>query len=130
MMDPQQELYTYIRQAAVQEFGEEVVKDGLPLDDVPYPIVYLDDTTMTDQTYKDRILADVSVRIHAYHLAEKRGTLSSMLLTLKRICRTDDTSHYRWLIRDITQNIIDDDTTGVRLKHGVLDVSYKLLGGS
>lgn len=141
-MDPQQELFTAIRQRLCEEYGEgdpgdvlhsgKVYDSGLPPDETPYPFIYLGDSRMQDDYgNKSVVLANVYQTIHVWHNnPRQRGTVSRMLAEIKAICRSiRRTSTYAWDIRDVNQQIIPDNTTNTPLLHGVLELEYKLSGG-
>lgn len=142
-MDPQQELFTAIRQKLIEQYGEgdtgdvqhsgKVYDSGLPPDGTPYPFIYLGDSRMIDDTrYKDIVLATVNQTIHVWHNnPRQRGTVSSMLADIKSICRQiRHTATYAWDIRDVNQQIFPDTTTNTPLLHGVLELEYSLSGGT
>lgn len=134
-MDAQQELFSALLVALREYYGAEGVEvydTFLPPDGVPYPFVYLADSTLVDDYgNKDMILGTVSQTIHVWHDDPKRrGDVSAMLYTLKRIARSiTRTDSYTWAVRGINQRILPDDTTKTPLLHGVLEVDYEIMGG-
>lgn len=129
-MEPQQELFTALLLALRQEYD---VYDGfLPPEDTPYPFVYLADTRMSDGVTKTQLLGTVYQNIHVWHDSPlKRGTVSAMLSRIKAICRSlERTGTFKWMVTDINQTIIHDETTKTPLVHGVLEVTFRLMGGT
>lgn len=126
-MDPQQELFTELRKRLVNQFGENKVFDGfMPPDGTPYPFIYLAENYSTDVRTKSKLNGRVVQTIHVWHNSPmKRGTASLMMLGIKDIIRTiehDGTTNYGWIIQDVTQRILTDNTTKTPLLHGILEV--------
>lgn len=128
MADPQQELYTRLLidlRAYFRENGYEVYDGALPPDNTPYPFVYLGDFRQGDTTTKTQVIGTVYPTIHVWHNnVRQRGTLSEMLLGVKYILYgIDKTDSCSWLISNITQSIIPDNTTKTPLLHGVIEAN-------
>lgn len=129
-MDPQQELFTelllQIREKG-KEKGYEVYDDKLPPEGTPYPFVYVADFRQRDTDTKSQVIGSVYPTIHVWHgNSKQRGTLSSILMDIKGICRRiKRTNNYGWLVRDINQNIINDNSTKRTLLHGILTMEFK-----
>lgn len=126
-MDPQQELFTELRKRLVTQFGENKVFDGfMPPDGTPYPFIYLAENYSTDVRTKSKLNGRVVQMIHVWHNSPmKRGTASLMMLGIKDIIRTiehNGTTNYGWIIQDVTQRILTDNTTKTPLLHGILEV--------
>lgn len=130
MKDPQQELFQAIR-TACGRVTKSVYDDGLPPEKTPYPFIYIGEMLMVDDNgYKDMILATCSGAIHIWHEKGKRGSLSSLALNLKtELRKVTETGTYSWELENLTQQIINDDSTGERLLHCVVEYNYQLLGG-
>ena len=146
--DPQQELFTAIRQALIAEYGEGDVTDvthsgmvydsGLPPDSTPYPFIYLADTRWYDDMgNKSVVLGRAYQDIHIWHdNPRRRGEVSAMALRVKEICRgLTRSATYCWRVLSVEQQIINDNseviTNGIRsvpLMHCVITISYQLLG--
>jgi len=129
-MDPQQELFTELLvqiKAKGKEKGYEVYDDGLPPDGTPYPFVYIADFRQRDTDTKTQVIGSVYPTIHVWHgCAKQRGTVSSILMDIKGICRNiRRTNSYGWLVRNIEQNIINDNSTKRTLLHGILTMEFK-----
>lgn len=130
-MEPQQELFTYLRRVFIEEFGECVYDGYLPPEGTQYPFIFLGDTQQIDDyAYKSEILANSYQTITVWMDSPmRRGTLSAMLSEVKKLCRrATNTGTYSWAIRNIDQRISEDVTTGCI--RGDLDVEFKLLGGN
>lgn len=130
--DPQQELYSAILVLLREKFGNENVYDGrLPPDNTPYPFVYLADNQFIDDGgNKTQLLGDCYQTIHVWHNNfERRGTVSSMMLSIKLLCRQIiKTKTYSWTLINADQRIITDNTTKTPLMHGVIELHYQLKG--
>lgn len=127
MMDPQQELFTELRKRLIAKFGESKVFDGfMPPDDTPYPFIYLAENYMTDVRTKSKLNGRVVQTIHVWHNSPtKRGTASTILSDIKNIIRAlehDGTANYGWIVQNVTQRILTDNTTKTPLLHGILEV--------
>ncbi|MBR0085645.1 MAG: hypothetical protein IJL97_03750 [Lachnospiraceae bacterium] len=126
-MDPQQELFTALRQALISEFGDIVYDGFLPPEGTPYPFIYLADSRMLDEQNKTGLFARVTQTIHVYsNTPKKRGTLSEMLGTIKSIARhIEHTQSFGWMVIEMEQRILPDDTTDIPLTHGIITVTYR-----
>lgn len=124
-MDPQQELFSRLL-TELKKKGYDVYDDGLPSEDVPYPFVYLADSQQTDRVNKDVIFGSVYQTIHIWHNnPRQRGTLSAMLLDVKGICQgVRNTKNFLWCLRNVSQRIMQDNTTNSPLLHGILDIEF------
>lgn len=125
-MDPQQELFTALLTALRTVYPSAVYDGILPPEETPYPFVYLADSVLTDEQNKSCLFGTVEQTIHVWHNdPHKRGTVSGMLLEIKRVCRQiEHTNNFGWDVRNIEQRIMSDDTTDQPLLHGVLDVRF------
>ena len=127
-MDPQQELFTALLEKLRAEFGEDDVHDGfLPPEDTPYPFIYLADVMQTDSQTKSGMTGSVTQTIHVWHNdPEKRGTVSGMLLKIKKLCmELEHTDDFGWLLTGMDTRILPDTTTKRPLLHGVLEAVFK-----
>ena len=127
-MDPQQELFTALLGKLSSEFGEDDVHDGfLPPEDTPYPFIYLADVRQSDSQTKSGMTGSVTQTIHVWHNDhEKRGTVSGMLLKIKKLCtELEHTNNFGWLLTSIDTQIQPDTTTKRPLLHGVLEAVFK-----
>lgn len=126
MLDPQQELFIKLK-TDIESLEYDVFDGALPPENTPYPFVYLDGFAQTDRILKNAVMGTVTPTIHVWHNSEKqRGTVSEMLLNIKRLCYSiDKTTSYSWLLDSLNQTIITDTTTRTPLLHGVLDLSFK-----
>lgn len=126
MLDPQQELFIKLK-IDIEKLGYSVYDGALPPEDTPYPFVYLAGFNQTDRILKNAVTGSVAPTIHVWHNSEKqRGTVSEMLLNIKRLCYSiDKTTGFSWLLDSLYQEIITDKTTRTPLLHGVLALSFK-----
>ena len=127
MRDPQQEIFTALRQALISELGGNVYDGALPPEGTPYPFVYLGDNQMMDAQNKTCIFGMVVQTIHVYSDSpRKRGSISQMLLLIKQIVRSiETTENYAWDVVKLEQRILPDDSTDVSLIHGIITVTFR-----
>lgn len=127
-MDPQQELFTAIRQMLVELFGEENVYDTfLPPEGTPYPFVYLAESRLADEPNKSAIFGKVFQTVHFWHNdPKKRGTLSNMMLRTKQAVQSlARTNNFALIYLSADQRILADNTTKQPLLHGVINFEFK-----
>lgn len=125
-MDAQQELFTQLL-VELKALGYDVYDGALPPENTPYPFVYLGDSQQNDSGTKAGVLGDVTQTIHVWHCdAKKRGTVSGMLSNVKKVCRGIEYTKNGWVLQDINQRIITDNTTKTPLLHGILEVGYRI----
>lgn len=125
-MDPQQELFSELL-LKMKELGYDVYDTFLPPKGTPYPFIYLADSQQTDTPNKTTVFGNVSQTIHIWHNnPRQRGTVSKMLLDIKKICyKLEHTENFAWMVRDVNQRILPDNTTKTPLLHGLLEVEFK-----
>ena len=125
-MDPQQELFTELL-LRLKDLGYDVYDTFLPPEGTPYPFIYLADGQQSDTRTKNAVLGNVYQTIHVWHNNPKqRGTVSKMLLDIKKVCyKLEHTENFAWMIRNINQRILPDNTTRAPLLHGLLEVEFK-----
>ena len=125
-MDPQQELFTELL-LKLKGLGYDVYDTFLPPKDTPYPFIYLADSQQTDDSNKTAVFGNVYQTIHVWHNnPRQRGTVSKMLLDIKRACyRLEHTENFAWMIQNVNQRILPDNTTKTPLLHGLLEVEFK-----
>lgn len=121
-MDAQQELFTHLK-LNIEALGYAVYEGALPPAETPYPFVYLGEFRQSDRDTKSHPYGNVYPTIHVWHNNMlERGTLSEMLLNIKRVCRaTQRTTSYAWSVRNVNSRIITDTTTKTPLMHGIID---------
>ena len=125
-MDPQQELFSELL-LKMKELGYDVYDTFLPPKGTPYPFIYLADSQQTDTPNKTAVFGNVSQTIHIWHNnPRQRGTVSKMLLDIKKICyKLEHTENFAWMIQNVNQRILPDNTTKTPLLHGMLEVEFK-----
>lgn len=123
-MDPQQELYTAILLSLKKLYGNDVYDGFLPPDGTPYPFIYLGDFRQNDKETKGAILGTVYPTIHVWHSNPyQRGTVSTMMLNIKtELRKIEKTANFSWMIKNVEQRILPDNTTKTPLLHGVLEL--------
>ena len=125
-MDPQQELFTELL-LELRKLGYDVYDTFLPPEDTPYPFVYLADSQQTDDANKTAVFGNVYQTIHVWHNnPRQRGTVSKMLLDIKKVCyKLEHTGNFAWMVQNINQRILPDNTTKTPLLHGLMEVEFK-----
>lgn len=125
-MDPQQELFSKLK-IEIERKGYDVYDGFLPPENTPYPFIYLGDSRQVDDTNKTAVFGNVFQTIHFWsNTPRNRGTLSTMMLDVKMVCRKlKKTKNFSWIVRNIDQTILPDKTTKTPLLHGVLEVEFK-----
>lgn len=125
-MDPQQELYTNLF-LEIKAMGYAVYDGFLPPEGTPYPFVYLGDCQQVDEANKTAVFGSVHQTIHVWsNTPRNRGTVSQMLLAIKRGCRKiDHTDNFAWDLRNVNQRILPDNTTKEPLLHGILELEFR-----
>ena len=124
-MNPQQELFTFIR-VRIEAMGYDVYDGFLPPEGTPYPFVYLGETAQTDEANKSKINGRVSAVMHVWSdTPRKRGTLSQILLDIKRMCYSDiKTPNHAFSARSVEERILPDTTTKTPLLHGIITAQF------
>ena len=128
-MDPQQELFTRLLLDLKERFepmGYEVYDGVLPPEDTPYPFVYMGDFRQNDAETKTQVIGSVYPMIHVWHNdTMKRGTVSRMMLEIKKAFRNIDNTDNSWLVCNVTSRIITDTSTKKPLLHGVVEAEFR-----
>ena len=125
-MDPQQELFTELL-LRLKDLGYDVYDTFLPPEGTPYPFIYLADSQQTDDANKTAVFGNVYQTIHVWHNnPRQRGAVSQMLLDIKKVCyRLEHTENFAWMVRNINQRVLPDNTTKTSLLHGLLEAEFK-----
>ena len=122
-ISPQQELFTAVKKV-VSGLGYTVY-DYLPMDDVPYPFVFLGEDLSTDIPNKTAIHGSYNLTLHIYNDQKKRGTTSTMMMNIKQALRElKHTQGFYISVNNINDQIIQDTTTNIPLSHGIIDVEF------
>lgn len=124
-MDPQQELFTELL-IELRKTKYDVYDSFLPGKGVKYPFIYVADNILVDNPNKSAVFGTVSQTINVWHNnPRQRGTVSKMLLDIKTICRKiEHTKNFNWMVTDVNQRILPDNTTNKPLIHGILTVDF------
>lgn len=128
MMEPQQELFTYLMVTLKKEFGNIVYDGYLPTKGTSYPFIYLAESQQTDDlSNKSAIFNNVYQTINIWHdVPYMRGTVSNMAYKIKNIIRAlETTDNYRWDLKNINQQLLHDDSTDIPLMRVIIDVELK-----
>lgn len=134
MKNPQQDLFSAFLVALRKEFGDGRVFDGfLPPEGTPYPFVYLGDSHQVDDFgNKMQVLGSVRQTVDVYmDNPKKRGTLSGYMDRVNSVARgLGQSGQYHWQAVSAEQQVIPDNSTSTPLLHGVIDITFRLLGGN
>ena len=124
--DPQQEIFSRLH-FDISSKGYDVYDGYLPPENTPYPFVYMGDCNQIDDANKTAVFGNVYQTIHVWsNKPQNRGDFSKIMLEIKNICRNiDKTRNFSWLVKNVTQRIIPDNTTKTPLLHGVLEVDFR-----
>lgn len=125
-IDPQQEIFTKLLMK-LRTKSYSVFDGYLPPDNTPYPFIYLADSRQDDEANKTAVFGVVTQNIHVYGLSpEQRGTVSKILLDVKTLARNiEQTTNFTWLLQEVHQQVIPDNTTTEPLLHGILELKFK-----
>lgn len=136
MKDPQQELFTALLIKLKKVFNEEgiaVYDTYLPPSNVPYPFIYIADTQFVDDYgNKQMIMGTMNQVIQIWSDNPKqRGTLSDIMADVKNVCRSlSHTETFAWVVSNINQRVLADTSTGSVLLQGILEIDFKMIGGT
>ena len=123
-MEPQQMLFTYLL-TALRGKGYSVYDGALPLEDTPYPFIYLGDSQTVDENRKQVVQGMVYQTIHIWHNKEsQRGTVSTIVLDVKMFCRELERQS-GWIFSECSSQILPDNTTNKPLMHAVIEAGFK-----
>lgn len=125
-MDPQQELFTELRTRLLRLYPGHVYDGALPDASTPYPFIYLGESTTDDDENKSAVFGEVTQSVHVWMAdVKKRGTLSSMMLDVKKAARAiNRTKNFQWQVSGVHQTILPDKTTKTPLLHGVVEMTF------
>ena len=123
-MEPQQMLFTSLL-VGLREKGYDVYDGALPPEGTAYPFIYMGDSQTVDVNRKAERQGNISQTIHIYHNdTDERGTLSAMILNVKRICWELEQKS-GWLLSECDSRILPDDTTSTPLLHAIINLGFK-----
>ena len=131
-LDPQQALFGALLMRRREAHPDSVYDTFLPPRGTPYPFEYIGNSTMDDDNgNKTHLLGFVTQQFDVWHdNPRQRGTVSARLLEIKESCYDlKRTNGYRWTVQSCNQQILPDNTTETPLLHGILTVTFRLLGG-
>ncbi|WP_339236899.1 hypothetical protein [Oceanobacillus sp. FSL W7-1281] len=124
---PDQSIYDAIYKISMQ-LGYDTF-NYLPDGKAPYPFVYVGETFNTSRRTKFNRFGDYVVRVHVYAnqpernrktVTEMRNAIENAFYRLKR------TDGYQVLNHNTTGQVMDDNSTGTPLLHGVLSCEATL----
>lgn len=124
-MSPQQEIFTAIR-GICTTLGYTVY-DYLPPDGTAYPFVFVGEQFSNDQANKSAVFGTVNQTVHIYHNDyKKRGTTTTMMDAIKaEVRKLASTPHFRIRVKNISDQVLPDNTTATPLLHGVIEIEMK-----
>lgn len=127
MMDPQQELFSLIRQALIDEFNEDMVFDGyMPPENTPYPFIYVADSQLVDSANKSAIFGTINQTVHIWHNNPmQRGTVSDIALRVKTRLRSINGVQFSYDVIGMDQRILSDVITTTPLVHCIIMADFR-----
>lgn len=121
LKSPQQQVFDAIFKASV-ELGYNTF-DYLPDSSEGLPFVYVGEQFDQDRKTKQFLYGDVQQTIHIYGDQKKRREVSTMIDKLKvAIRRIKRTENFYINVRNVTGQILIDDSTSKPLQHGIIEV--------
>ena len=124
-MDPQQVLFSLLK-TSLENAGYDVYEDGLPPKNTPYPFIYLGNTQQIDDILKHGITGYIYQTVHVWsNKPRERGTFSNILFDVKNVASNiGESKGFSFMLENVDQTILPDNTTDVPLLHGVLDLKF------
>ena len=105
------------------------VYDYKPMNEVPYPFVEMEDSSVSYTPNKTDVKGSVSLSLSVWALQTKRKEASNMANAILEIClRIEQTDGYYWSLNlnASTIRILDDRTTVTPLKRAVIELEFNL----
>lgn len=105
------------------------VYDYKPMNEVPYPFVEMEDTSVSYAINKTDVKGNVTLSLSVWGLQTKRKEVSNMANTILEKClRIEHTDGYSWSLNINSSNIriLDDRTTVTPLKRAVIELEFNL----
>lgn len=124
MRSPQQEVFTFCRQKAIELYGADIVYDYTPYEE-PTPFVIIGEAFNQDVDSKSQINVRLQQTIHFYYPIKQRGTLEKQILRYKHAIReATNTKRYYITVEKISSRVIQDNSTKTPLWHGILEIEF------
>lgn len=124
MDDAQQQLFTALK-LKLEEWNHTVYDGMLPPKGTPYPFDYLGEVQQLDDGVKNALMGTIHQTIHVYsNNVRNRGTFSRMLAECKQACRDVCEEMPRFMLRNISTQVLPDNTTREPLLHGIIDAEF------
>lgn len=122
-MDKQQEFFSFLV-VKLREEGFTVYDCGVPGPEAKYPYIQISYMQEVDSPTKGRYLSNIYPTIDVYHNnVFERGKVSDIILRIKQICQ-EFAVERRWLLTGVSSEIRPDDTTSVRMYHGIIEPRF------
>lgn len=122
-MSPQQQVFNAVYAASIG-LGYSTF-DFLPAKETEYPFVFIGEQFDQDRRTKQHIFGNVQQTIHFYHDYRQRSELTAMMDNLKVELRSlKRTPNFYITCKNITGQIIIDDSTAQTLLHGIVEVEF------
>lgn len=122
----QQEIFTMLKME-LENKGYDVYDGHMPQEGTPYPFIYLGAVEENITQTKEELIGNVYQTVHVWHNdCEKRGTVSRIMRDIRKVyLKIENNCSRSALITNITERIMEDNTTGEPLMHGVSEVEFK-----
>ncbi len=103
--------------------------DYLPPETTPYPFIHIGEVLIAPKPTKTVWLGEASITINAWGGITNRNIISVMLNTLLRDLTNLKTDGYQYTIRprDAQIRVLQDNSTGESLWHGILTIYFDFI---
>lgn len=111
---------------ALEQTGIAVYDGRMPLEDEPYPFIYLGEATVMEGSMKTGRSGQYTQSIHVWHNRfNRRGDLARIMEEIIQQCaRILAAGTYGIMLRSHSIRILADTTTKTPLLHGVIELNY------
>lgn len=123
-ISPEQQVFTRLRRLCIEEFGESKVFDYQPPEGTSYPFIHVGEQfSQNVREHKDGLGKHTQVVVHVWHNNwRQRGTVTGMMHLIERAIIKE----YGVDGESINSRVIEDNSTGVTLLHGIVDTNIKI----
>src|SRR5699024_10831194 len=116
-MNPEQQIFTDIRQEILNLLAQDKVYDYIPLERTPYPFIRVGEVFKQNRRiHKLDLDGDMQVSLHFWHdSTRKRGTFTKLMYDAEVAL----IGEFGVRGEDINSRVLEDNTTAVTLLHGI-----------